>query len=71
MVYDEDTPIGLSWARITDVRTAYDWTIDDVFRRLSADRILGVEAPLWSETVERPEDFRVRSAPESASSSGA
>jgi hexosaminidase len=42
--YDDGTELGLSWAGNVDVRDAYDWD--------PGDGVLGVEAALWTETVE-------------------
>ncbi len=50
MKYDADFPLGLSWAGFTDVRTAYEWEPTAVLD-LPDDAILGIEAPLWSETT--------------------
>ena len=33
MKYDEDTPIGLTWAAIIEVRDAYDWDPATLARR--------------------------------------
>ncbi|MEZ5291440.1 MAG: beta-N-acetylhexosaminidase [Vicinamibacterales bacterium] len=47
---DPATPIGQTWAAVIDVRTAYDW--DPVATAgVPAQAVLGVEAPLWSETI--------------------
>ncbi|WP_259608247.1 MULTISPECIES: family 20 glycosylhydrolase [Microbacterium] len=50
MKYDEQFPLGLSWAGVVDVRTAYDWEPTAILP-LPAASVLGVEAPLWTETV--------------------
>lgn len=50
MKYDADYPLGLTWAAIIDVRTAYEWEPTAVLDVPDA-AILGVEAPLWSETT--------------------
>ncbi len=49
MKYDADTPLGLSWAGHVEVRDAYDWDPAEV---VPGAEVLGVEAPLWTETVE-------------------
>lgn len=49
MKYDESTPIGQAWAGYTDVRDAYDW--DPVPEGLAEADVVGLEAPLWTETV--------------------
>jgi hexosaminidase len=54
MKYDADTPIGLDWAGHIGVRTAYDWDPAD---RLPAAAVLGVEAPLWTETVSTADEI--------------
>ena len=50
MKYDADYPLGLTWAAIIDVRTAYEWEPTAVLDVPDA-AVLGVEAPLWSETT--------------------
>jgi hexosaminidase len=51
MKYDGTTAIGLSWAGHVDVKTAYDWDPATAAAGVPESAILGVEAPLWSETV--------------------
>lgn len=51
MKYDASTLLGLRWAGLVDVRQAYDWDPAAHVPGLPAERILGVEAPLWSETL--------------------
>lgn len=53
--YDDTTPLGLSWAGFIDVDTAYDW--DPTDEGLTDDQILGVEAPLWTETIATEADL--------------
>ncbi|PVE97221.1 beta-N-acetylhexosaminidase [Microbacterium sp. TPD7012] len=50
MKYSEDFPLGLTWAAIIDVRSAYEWEPTAVLEIPDA-AILGIEAPLWSETT--------------------
>ncbi|HEX2132460.1 MAG TPA: beta-N-acetylhexosaminidase [Actinophytocola sp.] len=52
MKYDENTPLGLSWAGYTEVDDAYDWNPGEYLQGVPESAILGVEAPLWSETLE-------------------
>ena len=56
MKYDATTPIGLSWAGLIDVRTAYDWDPATVAPGISEGSILGVEAPIWTETLANMRD---------------
>lgn len=50
MKYDDSFPLGLTWAGTIDVRSAYEWEPTAVLDVPEA-AILGVEAPLWSETT--------------------
>jgi hexosaminidase len=52
MKYDASTPLGLSWAGFISVQHAYSWDPATHVDGVSEDTILGVEAPLWSETLE-------------------
>jgi hexosaminidase len=51
MKYDSTTELGLRWAGMIDLRKAYDWEPTALLRNVSPSRIIGLEAPLWSETV--------------------
>ncbi|WP_433586240.1 family 20 glycosylhydrolase [Microbacterium hydrocarbonoxydans] len=50
MKYSPDFPLGLDWAGTIDVQTAYDWDPTAVLDLPDA-AILGIEAPLWTETA--------------------
>ncbi|WP_300269156.1 family 20 glycosylhydrolase [Microbacterium sp.] len=49
--YDADFPVGLDWAALIDLETAYTWEPSTIVPGLGDDAIAGVEAPLWTETV--------------------
>jgi hexosaminidase len=51
MKYDASTRLGLHWAGYTSVRDAYAWEPTRQVPGVGAASVLGVEAPLWSETV--------------------
>ena len=51
MKYDESAPLGLSWAGYVSVKDAYDWEPGKYLDQLEESDILGIEAPLWSETL--------------------
>ncbi|MFD7103765.1 beta-N-acetylhexosaminidase [Streptomyces celluloflavus] len=51
MKYDPSTPLGLSWAGYVDTRRSYDWDPATYLPGVPARAVLGVEAPLWSETL--------------------
>lgn len=55
--YDSLCPIGLHWAGYTEVDDAYDWTLESNVKGISKKNILGIEAPLWTETVETIDDI--------------
>ncbi|MET8196286.1 family 20 glycosylhydrolase [Micromonospora sp. NPDC005222] len=51
MKYAQDTPVGNDWAGLIDVRRAYEWDPATHVRGVPAEAVLGVEAPLWTESV--------------------
>ncbi|MFR9780538.1 family 20 glycosylhydrolase [Micromonospora sp. MS34] len=51
MKYAPDTPIGHDWAGLIDVRHAYDWDPGAHLTGVPVEAVLGVEAPLWTESV--------------------
>lgn len=51
MKYDESTILGLTWAGVNGVRDAYEWDPGTLIDGVSEASVLGVEAPLWSETL--------------------
>jgi hexosaminidase len=51
MQFDASTPLGLHWAGYIEVRDAYDWNPATLVPGITEKDIMGVEAPLWTETV--------------------
>jgi hexosaminidase len=51
MKYTPSTELGLRWAGFIELRTAYDWDPASYVRGIAESSVLGVEAPLWTETV--------------------
>ena len=51
MKTDTTTVLGMNWAGYNSVRDAYDWEPADLLPGVPESAILGVEAPLWSETL--------------------
>ncbi|MEV4214090.1 beta-N-acetylhexosaminidase [Micromonospora sp. NPDC049662] len=51
MKYADETPIGHDWAGLIDVRRAYDWDPGTHVDGVPSTAVLGVEAPLWTESV--------------------
>lgn len=56
MKYDSTTKLGLKWAAYIEVDDAYAWD-PDTLQGLDPSSILGVEAPLWGETIDTMEDI--------------
>ena len=53
-----NSPLGLTWANgPTSLTRAYDWEPTRVVDGVDEATILGVEAPLWTETVATLEDI--------------
>ena len=59
--YDTQTALGLDWAGHIEVDTAYRW--DPLDAGVEPEAIIGVEAPLWSETVSTPDDIEYLAFP--------
>jgi len=55
--YDSICPLGLHWAGYTEVDDAYDWTLETIVKDINKEDIIGIEAPLWTETVETIDDI--------------
>lgn len=51
MKYDSTTELGLNWAAYIEVDRAYKWDPARYNMKIQHKDILGVESPLWSETV--------------------
>lgn len=51
MKYNTKTKLGLHWAGYIEVDAGYNWDPATLVPGIKKENILGVEAPLWSETV--------------------
>jgi len=60
MKYDSTSTYGLHWAALIDVKNGYDWDPENYIPGLKKENILGVEAPLWSETISNLDEATVR-----------
>jgi hexosaminidase len=63
MKYDDDTALGLKWAALIPVKAAYDWDPATLVPGAPASAILGVEAPIWSETLANIRDVEFVAMP--------
>lgn len=57
MQYTSETPLGLNWAGLVEVKDAYDWDPVTFFPEVTEGDVLGVEAPLWTETIRSMQDI--------------
>lgn len=57
MQYDSTTELGLHWAAYIEVDSAYLWDPTEIAEGVSREDIIGIEAPLWTETITNPEDL--------------
>jgi hexosaminidase len=56
MKYNPETVLGQDWAALIEVKDAYGWDPVTVYPGLAEEDILGVEAPLWAETLRTIKD---------------
>ncbi len=49
--YAPTTELGLNWAGFVSVQGAYDWNPATYLPGLGEENLVGIEAPLWTETV--------------------
>jgi hexosaminidase len=63
MKYDSTTVLGLRWAGMISVQHAYAWEPSTFLPRVPARSVLGVEAPLWAETLEKRSDYEFLAFP--------
>ncbi len=57
MQYDKDSPLGLHWAAYIEVDAGYTWDPATYIPGIGQENIIGIEAPLWSETVTNMEQI--------------
>ncbi|MEV6493455.1 family 20 glycosylhydrolase [Actinoplanes sp. NPDC051633] len=63
MKYDPSTSLGLDWAGFVEVDRAYNWDPADRLPGVPEQAILGVEAPLWSESLRSMADVQTMTFP--------
>jgi hexosaminidase len=61
MKYDPSTVLGISWAGCIGIQDAYSW--DPALEGVMEESILGVEAPLWTETIQTIQDIEFMAFP--------
>jgi hexosaminidase len=63
MKYDDSSPLGLDWAGLISVRNAFEWEPGSYMEGLQEQDILGIEAPLWTETILTMKDIEYMTFP--------
>jgi len=63
MKYDAASPLGLDWAGLISIKDSYDWEPGSYMTELDEADILGIEAPLWSETLLTIKDIEYMAFP--------
>ena len=63
MKYDSLTNLGLNWAGYINVKKGYDWSVEELFSEIPSDKIIGIEAPLWTETAANSSDLEFLTLP--------
>ncbi|ASO06785.1 family 20 glycosylhydrolase [Arenibacter algicola] len=63
MQYDTVSKHGLHWAGYIPVDTGYVWTPERYVKGINKEDILGVEAPLWSETISNIDELEYLAFP--------
>jgi hexosaminidase len=63
MKYDDASVLGLNWAGNVDVPVAYQWNPATLLPKVPESDILGVESPIWSETLANMSDVEFMAFP--------
>jgi hexosaminidase len=67
IIYSDNPPIpadcGLKWAGENSVEDAYDWDPGSIVAGIGDDKIAGIEAALWGETIESQAHLDILSYP--------
>jgi hexosaminidase len=56
MKYDSASIYGLNWAGYIDADNGYNWDPAGLVPEITAENIIGIEAPLWAETISDREE---------------
>jgi hexosaminidase len=57
MQYDSTTQLGLHWAAYIEIKDSYDWEPTTLVNGIERKNIIGVETPLWTETISTLKDI--------------
>lgn len=65
--YDALTELGLEWAGPTSIPESYEWDPATIVPGVGEEQLLGVEAPMWTETLADIQDVEYMAFPRIAS----
>ena len=57
MQYDSTTKLGLHWAAYIEIDSSYIWDPAQFEKGIKKEHILGIESPLWTETITNMEEI--------------
>jgi hexosaminidase len=63
MKYNDSTQLGLTWAGTISIEKAYNWSPQEFFSPDFKEQVVGVESPLWTETVTTIQDIEYMAFP--------
>ena len=63
MKYDASSPLGQDWAGLVSVKDSYDWEPGSYMDKLKEEDLLGIEAPIWTETLITMRDIEYMAFP--------
>ena len=63
MQYDSTSRLGLHWAAYIEVDEGYNWDPVSIVNGITREDIIGIEAPLWSETITNLDDIEYLAFP--------
>lgn len=63
MKYNDSTALGLIWAGVISIEKAYKWSPQETLDSTFKSQVIGIESPLWSETLTSIEDIEFMAFP--------
>jgi hexosaminidase len=57
MQYDSTTLFGLNWAGYIEIDKGYNWNPETLVPGIGKANILGIEAPVWTETITKMDEL--------------
>ncbi|MBM9504423.1 beta-N-acetylhexosaminidase [Actinacidiphila acididurans] len=63
MKYTRKTKLGQTWAGLIEVNTAYGWDPGNYLTGVTGSSVMGVEGPLWTETIVTSADIDTMAFP--------